>query len=52
MRRRWRGRPICWLGGMVLIAVGAGMLLACLLPKCVFLIGCIFIAAGVCLIKR
>ena len=39
MRRRCNGAPIKWLGGVVLIAIGLGMLLACLIPKCVFLIG-------------
>ena len=39
MRRRCNGTPIKWLGGVVLIAIGLGMLLACLIPKCVFLIG-------------
>ena len=39
MRRRCNGAPIKWLGGVVLIAIGLGMLLACLIPKCVFLNG-------------
>ena len=47
MRRRCNGAPIKWLGGVVLIAIGLGMLLACLIPKCVFLIGMGFVGRGV-----
>ena len=46
MRRRCNGAPIKWLGGVVLIAIGLGMLLACLIPKCVFLIGMGFVGLG------
>lgn len=52
MRRRCHGAPIEWLGGVLLIAVGVGMLLACLIPKCVFLIGAILIAIGFWLISK
>ena len=52
MRRRCNGAPTQWLGGILLIAVGVGMLLACLIPKCVFLIGAVFIAIGVWLISK
>ena len=52
MRRRCNGTPIKWLGGVVLIAIGLGMLLACLIPKCVFLIGMGFVGLGVWLISQ
>lgn len=52
MRRRCNGAPTGWLGGLILIAVGVGMLLACLLPKCVFLFAVLFIAVGVWLINK
>lgn len=52
MRRRCNGAPMQWLLGILLIAVGVGMLLACLIPKCVFLIGAILIAIGVWLVKK
>ncbi len=51
MRRRCNGAPTKWLGGVILIAIGVGMLLACLIPKCVFLIGALLIGAGVWLIS-
>ena len=37
---------------VVLIAIGLGMLLACLIPKCVFLIGMGFVGLGVWLISQ
>lgn len=46
MRKRCNGVPIRWLGGVVSISVGGGMLLACLLPNCVFLIGIGLICCG------
>lgn len=52
MRRRCNGAPIRWLGGVVLIAIGLGMFFACLIPKCVFLIGMIFVGLGVWLISQ
>ena len=45
MRRRCNGAPIKWLGGVVLIAIGLGMLLACL-------IGMGFVGLGVWLISQ
>ncbi len=52
MRRRCNGAPIKWLGGVVLTAVGLGMLLACLIPKCVFLIGIPLVVLGLWLISQ
>ncbi len=52
MRRRCNGAPVKWLGGIVLIAMGMGMLLACLIPKCVCLIGVLLVGAGVWLISQ
>lgn len=52
MRRRCNGAPIRWLGGVILIAIGVGMFLACLIPKCVFLIGALLIGAGIWLISQ
>lgn len=52
MRRRCNGAPIKWLGGVVLIAIGVGMFLACLIPKCVFLIGALLIGVGIWLISQ
>lgn len=46
MRRRCHGMPIQWFAGLLLIAVGVGMLLACLIPKCVFVIGVLLIGVG------
>lgn len=50
MRRRCKGAPMQWLIGVILIAVGVGMLLASLLPKCTFLIGIVLIALGIWLL--
>lgn len=52
MRRRCNGAPTKWLGGIVLIAIGVGMFLACLIPKCVVLIGIGCVAAGGWLISQ
>lgn len=50
MRRRCNGAPTQWLLGVILIAIGIGMLLACLLPQCTFLIGGGLIGLGTWLI--
>ena len=47
MRRRCNGAPIKWLGGVVLIAIGLGMLLACLIANCGVLIGLGVVGLGV-----
>jgi len=52
MRRRWNGAPMEWLFGLLLIAVGSGMLLACLIPKCVYIVGIVFVCLGCWLIKK
>ena len=52
MRRRCNGAPMGWLCGVLLIAVGAGMLLACLIPKCVYLVGIFLVCLGCWLIKK
>ena len=52
MRKRCRGMPIQWLGGIILIALGLGMLLACFLPKCVVLSGLLLIGIGVWLLVK
>ena len=52
MRRRCNGAPIKWLGGVVLIAIGLGMLIACLFPKCFCLIVMGFVGLGVWLISQ
>ncbi len=52
MRRRCHGAPIQWLGGVLLTAFGLGMLLACLLPSCVFLIGVLLVGVGIWLISK
>ena len=52
MRKRCRGMPLQWLGGIILIALGLGMLFACLLPKCVVLIGTILIGLGIWLLVK
>lgn len=52
MRRRCYGLPIEWLGGLALISLGVGMILACLLPKGIFLIGALLIGIGVWLIGK
>ena len=52
MRKRCRGMPLQWLGGIILIALGMGMLLACLLPKCVVLIGLLLIGLGIWLLFK
>ena len=52
MRRRCNGAPTQWLGGLLLIAVGIGLLLACLIPKCVYLVGIFFVCLGCWLVKK
>lgn len=52
MRRRCNGAPLQWLCGVVLAALGLGMLFACLLPKCVFLIGGLLLCGGIWLISK
>ena len=52
MRKRCRGMPLQWLGGLILIALGLGMLLACLLPKCVVLSGILLIGIGIWLLVK
>lgn len=52
MRRRCNGAPIKWLGGVLLVAAGAGMVFACLLPACAFLVGVGMICGGVWLVKQ
>lgn len=52
MRRRCNGAPIEWLCGLLLIAVGLGMLLACLIPKCVYLVGIGLIGLGCWMLKK
>ena len=52
MRRRCNGAPIKWLGGVVLIAIGLGMLLAGLIPKCGLLIGMGVVGLGVWLSRQ
>ena len=52
MRRRCNGAPTEWLCGVLLIAVGTGMLLACLIPKCVYLVGLALVGLGVWLVKK
>ena len=52
MRRRCNGAPTEWLCGLLLIAVGGGMLLACLIPKCVYLVGIGLIGLGCWLVKK
>ncbi len=52
MRRRCNGAPTQWLLGIILIAIGTGILLACLLPECTFLIGALLMGIGVWLISK
>lgn len=52
MRRRCNGAPVQWLGGLILLSVGVGLLLACLIPKCVYLVGLVFVCLGCWLIKK
>ena len=52
MRRRCNGAPIEWLCGLLLIAAGTGMLLACLIPKCVYLVGLALVGLGGWLLKK
>ncbi len=47
MRRRCNGAPLKWLCGVIMAALGLGMLLACLLPRCVFLIGGLLLGCGI-----
>ena len=47
MRRRCNGAPLKWLCGVVMAALGLGMLLACLLPRCVLLIGGLLLGSGI-----
>ena len=41
-----------WLLGIVLIAVGLGMLFACLLSKCVVLMGLLLIGLGIWILVK
>lgn len=52
MRRRCKGAPTRWLGGLGLAAAGLGMLLAWLLPCCIFPLGVILLLAGIWLMRR
>ena len=52
MGMRRRCVSLKWLGGIVLIAMGMGMLLAYLIPKCVCLIGVLLVGVGVWLISQ
>ena len=52
MRRRYPGAPVEWLCGLILIAVGVGMLLACLIPKCVYLVGIFLVCLGCWMVKK
>ena len=52
MRRRYHGAPVEWLCGLILIAVGVGMLLACLIPKCVYLVGIFLVCLGCWMVKK
>ena len=52
MRRRCNGAPTEWLCGLLLIAVGTGMLLACLIPWCVYLIGILLVCLGCWLVRK
>ena len=52
MRKRCRPMPLQWLGGIILIALGLGMLLACLLPRCVILSGLLLIGIGIWLLVK
>ena len=52
MCRRCNGAPVQWLGGLILLSVGVGLLLACLIPKCVYLVGLVFVCLGCWLIKK
>ncbi len=52
MRKRCNGAPMQWLLGVILSAIGLGILLACLLPKCTFLLGALLVGIGVWLIQK
>lgn len=46
MRRRCQYLQIKWLCGIILVALGVGMLLAVLIPYCIPLLAILFIVVG------
>lgn len=52
MRKRCGGMPMQYLIGLLCLAAGGGMLLACLIPKCVFITGVVFICLGIWFLKK